>query len=54
MELQAKKYARSDGIGANMLAEKYAKIASKREEELYGLFFAVCDWYYSKDKNGMW
>ena len=53
-KLQAEKYARSNGIGASMLAEKYAKIASEREEKLPGWFFAKCDWYYSKDRNGKW
>ena len=43
-KLQAEKYARSDGIGASMLAEKYAKIATEREEDMYRWFFNACDW----------
>ena len=51
-KLQAEKYARSDCIGASMLAESYAKSASEQEEELPGWFFSMCPWYYDRDRHG--
>ena len=53
-KLQAEKYARSDAIGASTLDEKWTKIASEREEELYTWFFKMCYCYYSKDRNGIY
>ena len=45
-------YARSDGCGAKLLAEKYAKSATEHERDMSNKFWEECERYYRKDSNG--
>ena len=51
-KMHAENYARSNGIGARLLAETYAKKATKQENALTQGFRFFCNLYYSKDSHG--
>ena len=51
-KLNAVHYARSNGIGAMLLAETYAKEATEQEKELSEEFSSGCKRFYSNDGNG--
>ena len=51
-KLRVGNYSRSNYIGTKLLAEEYAKIASKEEEKLTKTWWEQCNYYYSKGSNG--
>ena len=51
-KLRAEIYARSNGIGAKLLAETYAKKAAEQENALIQHYRFNCNCYYSKDSRG--
>ena len=51
-KLRAGYYARSNYIGAKLLAEEHAKIAHKQEAKLTKEWGFHCDFYYNKGRNG--
>ena len=51
-KLNAEHYVRSNGIGATLLAETYAKEATEQEKKLSKEFSYSCKHFYSNDGNG--
>ena len=51
-KMHAKNYARSNGVGAKLLAETYAKKAAEQENALIQQYRYDCNYYYSKDSHG--
>ena len=51
-KMHAENYARSNGIGARLLAETYAKKATEEENRLSNWYWFDCNGYYSKDSHG--
>ena len=51
-KMHGKIYARSNGMGARLLAETYDKEAAEKEKALSREFRFFCDLYYSRDSRG--
>ena len=50
--MHAENYARSNRVGAKLLAETYAKKAAEQEIALIQQYRQECNYYYSKDSHG--
>ena len=50
-KMHAENYARSNGVGAKLLAETYAKKVAEQENALINWFRFHCNRYYSKDSH---
>ena len=50
--MHTENYARSNGTGAKLLAETYAKKAAEQENALIQQYRYDCNLYYNKDSHG--